>query len=109
MPAGMLERYAFDRGSTGSESTRRFHTFVFGNTGQPGAFASGDALAPGARSAHAPAPRTAAASAAAVRMRPRMLRNVSGFIPSSHNPQTGERDLLAGRRRSCPGAHGVEH
>ena len=76
----VVRRVAGDR----SASTRLFHTFVLGKIGHPGAVASGDAAAPGARNAHTPAPRPPAASAAAIRMRPR----IPGRYRASSRPTT---------------------
>ena len=70
--------------ATGNASTRLFHTLVFGNTGHLGAFVSGDAPAPAAKSAHPPAPSPAAASVAVMRMRPR----IPGRYRASSPPNT---------------------
>ena len=70
--------------AAGRASTRLFHTFVLGNTGHAGAFASGDAPAPAAKSAHPLAPSPVAASVATMRMRPRILRKVSAFEGRPH-------------------------
>src|SRR6478609_6355180 len=109
MPAGMLERYAPERGSTASASTRLFHTLVFGNTGQAGAFVSGDAPAPAAKSAHPPAPSPVAASVATMRIRPRILRNVSAFDAYPHTREGVRRRPLDRRHGAGPGPHGAEY